>query len=114
MLAEIADPETRRLAELVVERRRTSGYFDPSEFLGELPRAMADRVLRRLTSARPEETRREFEEWLAHREERRSRDGRRALISRLRQAEQRGDQAEVAATLEALRVPRGGEPRGDG
>ena len=114
VLAEIADPETRRLAELVVERRRTSGYFDPSEFLGELPRAMADRVLRRLTSARPEETRREFEEWLAHREERRSRDGRRALISRLRQAEQRGDQAEVAATLEALRVPRGGEPRGDG
>lgn len=114
VLAEIADPETRRLAELVIERRRTSDYFDPSEFLGELPRAMADRVLRRITTAKPEDMHREAEEWFARRAGRRAKAGRRELISRLRQAEQRGDQAAISAALEELRALQGGEPGGEG
>ncbi|MFM7143853.1 MAG: hypothetical protein ACKO2K_18265, partial [Alphaproteobacteria bacterium] len=114
VIAEITDPETRRLAELVVERRRTADYFDPSEMLGELPRAMADRVLRRMTTAKPEEMHLEAQEWFARRAGRRAKEGRREIIARLRQAEQRGDQAEIAATLEELRALQGGEPGREG
>ncbi len=44
-----------------VERRRTADYFDASEMLADLPPAMADRLLRRIAAAKPEEMQREAE-----------------------------------------------------
>jgi DNA primase len=102
---EFVDPEWRRLGEAVLERRAMDAFFDPAEFLQELPRAMGERVVRRLSGdLEQEEIRRAGVEWFAQRDARRSKAARSALIARLRAAEHRGDQFQVAAALAELKL----------
>lgn len=105
----IEDPVLRAIAERVLDRRQSDDYFEPLELLPELPAAMGERVRRRLDEgAVGEVAARAAEEWFRRHAERAARGDRRAIIARLRAAEHRGDEAGVAAALEALR--RGGAP----
>jgi DNA primase len=96
------DPELKRLAESIVARRAGDAPFEPSEMLVELPRGMAERVSRRLTTSSEAELRRAGDEWFARRAERIARADRQALIAQLRAAEHRRDHEQVAQTLAAL------------
>jgi hypothetical protein len=103
----IEDPVLRAIAERVLERRATDEYFEPLELLPDLPAAMAERVRLRLDEgAVGEVAARVVDEWFARHAERAARGDRKALIARLRAAEHRGDEAEVAAVLRALQRAR--------
>jgi DNA primase len=104
VLAEFEDAELKSLGERILERRARDEHFEPAELLAELPSAMTERVLRRLgTGEGYADWGRAAEEWFHRRSERAARESRQELIARLRAAEHRGDQSEVAAALEALR-----------
>jgi len=99
---ELQDPELKRLAALILERRAGPAPFEASELLAELPRGMAERVSRRLTSSGDAELERAGDEWFARRTQRGARADRKALIARLRAAEHRRDETQIAAALAAL------------
>jgi hypothetical protein len=99
---ELQDPDLKRLAALILERRAGPSPFEASELLAELPRGMAERVSRRLTSSGEVELQRAAAEWFARRAERGARADRKALIARLRAAEHRRDEAQIAAALAEL------------
>jgi len=100
----IEEPVLRAIATRVLERRDTDEYFEPLELLPELPSGMAERVRLRIEEgAVGEVASRAAEEWFASHAERAARGDRKVLIARLRAAEHRGDEVEVAATLEALK-----------
>jgi DNA primase len=105
-LRDFADPELKRLGEMILARRAAGGPFEASELLVELPRGMAERVSRRLVSAGTTELRRAADEWFARHAERAARADRKALIAQLRAAEHRRDDAQIAAALAALRRER--------
>jgi hypothetical protein len=97
------DAQLKRLAEAIVARRASeAGQFEPTEMLVDLPRGMAERVSRRLVGANAVELQRAGDEWFTHRTERIARADRQALIARLRAAEHRRDETQVAAALVAL------------
>jgi DNA primase len=101
---EFQDAELKALGESILQRRARDEHFEPAELLAELPSTMAERVLRRLGAGESgSDWRRAADEWFRHRTERAARESRQELIARLRAAEHRGDQGEVAAALEALR-----------
>jgi DNA primase len=101
---EFQDAELKSLGENVLQRRARDEHFEPAELLAELPAGMAERVLRRLGAGESgADWQRAADEWFRHRSERFARESRQELIARLRAAEHRGDQEEVAAALEALR-----------
>lgn len=101
---EFQDAELRALGENILQRRARDEHFEPAELLAELPGAMAERVLRRLgTGESGADWQRAADEWFRRRSERFARESRQELIQRIRAAEHRGDQEEVAAALEALR-----------
>ena len=99
----------------IVERRRAGERFEPAEFFSELPAGMAERVHRRLGSDAAEQgLAAEVEAWFSGQGVVAAKVDRQELIAQLRAAETRGDQAGVAAALEALRnalapVTRDGE-----
>lgn len=99
---ELQEPELKRLAALILERRSGPSPFEASELLAELPRGMAERVSRRLTSSSEVELQRAAAEWFARRAERGARADRKVLIARLRAAEHRRDEAGIAAALAEL------------
>jgi hypothetical protein len=99
---ELQDPDLKRLAALILERRSGPSPFEASELLAELPRGMAERVSRRLTSSSEVELQRAASEWFARRAERGARADRKVLIARLRAAEHRRDEAQIAAALAEL------------
>ncbi|MEO2169867.1 MAG: DNA primase, partial [bacterium] len=91
----------------IVERRQSSERFVEAEFFSELPHGMAERVHRRLAAAADEDAMRaEVDAWFARHAATAAKLDRRELIAQLRAAETRGDQAGVAAALEALRNAR--------
>jgi len=102
VLDELQDPELKRLAALILERRAGPAPFEASELLAELPRGMAERVSRRLTTSGDAELARAGDEWFARRSQRGARADRKVLIARLRAAEHRRDEAQIAAALAAL------------
>jgi len=99
----------------IVERRRAGERFEPAEFFNELPSGMAERVHRRLSADGGEgDLDSEVDAWFSRRVVEAAKVDRQELIAQLRAAETRGDQAGVAAALEALRnalapVTRDGE-----
>jgi hypothetical protein len=104
VLAEFEDDELRSLGQRILERRARDEHFEPAELLAELPGPMAERVLRRLGAGEGQaDWVRAAEEWFHRRSQRAARESRQELIARLRAAEHRGDETEVAAALEALR-----------
>jgi DNA primase len=104
VLAEFEDGDLRSLGERILERRARDEHFEPAELLAELPGPMAERVLRRLGAGEGHaDWGRAAEEWFHRRSQRAARESRQELIARLRAAEHRGDESEVAAALEALR-----------
>ena len=127
VIAELHDPELRRLAELVLERRAGPSPFEASELLAELPRGMAERVSRRLATSGQAELARAGDEWFARRASRGARADRKVLIAQLRAAEHRRDEVQIAAALAALESlhraqapldeevgPSDGDPAADG
>jgi DNA primase len=104
VFAEFDDLELRGLGERILERRARDEHFEPAELLAELPPGMAERVLRRLGAGEGHsDWGRAADEWFQRRSARAARESRHELIVRLRAAEHRGDESEVAAALEALR-----------
>ncbi len=102
--SQIEDPVLRAIVERVLVRRENDEYFEPLELLPDLPSAMGERVRRRLDEgAVGEIAARAAEEWFSRHAQRSARLDRRALIARLRAAEHRGDDGEVAALLAALK-----------
>jgi DNA primase len=88
----------------IVERRRAGERFEPAEFFNELPAGMAERVHRRLGSdGGQEDLAAEVSAWFSRQVVEAAKVDRQELIAQLRAAETRGDQAGVAAALEALR-----------
>jgi DNA primase len=110
---EFQDAHLKRLAETIVARRTSEqGHFEPTEMLVDLPRGMVERVSRRLASANAIELQRAGDEWFARRAERSARADRQAWIARLRAAEHRRDETQVAAALAALQRNQGGAHAG--
>ena len=88
----------------IIERRKAAERFEPAEFFSELPAGMAERVHRRLGSdAGIKDLEAEVEAWFSRQVVVAAKVDRQELIAQLRAAEARGDQAGVAAALEALR-----------
>lgn len=100
------DPALAALLARIVERRRSAEHFVAPEFFSELPDGMADRVHRRLAAGEKGVTPAEVDAWFARHARQNVALDRRELIAQLRAAETRGDQAGVAAALEALRNSR--------
>ena len=106
------DPALAALLARIVERRRSAEHFAAPEFFSELPDGMADRVHRRLAAEKGGVTTEEVDAWFARHSQHNVALDRRELIAQLRAAETRGDQAGVAAALEALRNTRPPETKG--
>ena len=88
----------------IVERRRNAERFEPAEFFNELPAGMAERVHRRLGGdGEQSDLVSEVAAWFSSHRVEAAKVDRQELIAQLRAAETRGDEAGVAAALEALR-----------
>ena len=100
VLQDFQDPEMKRLAELILERRHGQAPFEASELLAELPRGMAERVSRRLRSSGEAELRRAADEWFARRADlrraRRSQGADRPAARRRASSRRRADRGHAA------------------
>jgi DNA primase len=91
----------------IISAWRHSEHIDLGAFLPSLPKAVADRVARMYTGAAAEETRHEreqiFADCVAKLRNTRKKLGREQLLRAIREAERRGDEAELRRCLQRLR-----------
>jgi DNA primase len=99
VIAEFEQPEWRALAETIVA---SAGDVEAGELIERLPRALRDRVVRRLIDGGEEDRERVLADCIARVRARRSGRTRSAIIETLRAAEARGDIAAARIAQEEL------------
>jgi DNA primase len=99
VIADFAEPESRRLAEVILG---SAGTREPAEIIEQLPREVRDRVVRRLIEGDDEDRERAIADCISKIRARRSGHDRLAIAETLRAAEARGDVAAARIAQEEL------------